>query len=140
MDWIIELTMIMKVLLACLLGGIIGWEREIHGSAAGIRTYSSICLGACVFALVSQSIVGADPARIAAQVVTGIGFLGAGVIFREGINIAGLTTAATLWTTAAIGLALAFSLYIVASISAIIVFLLLFLPRIRWWAKLSARR
>jgi putative Mg2+ transporter-C (MgtC) family protein len=103
MDLQTDLEIIMRVFIAFLLGGLIGWERERHGISAGIRTYGAICLGACVFGVVSSSIPGADPSRIAAQVVTGIGFLGGGLIFRQGDYVSGLTTAATLWATAAIG-------------------------------------
>src|SRR6185503_12078512 len=86
-----------RILISFLLGGIIGWERERHGISAGIRTYSAIALGSCVFGVLS--LMGTDPSRIAAQVVTGIGFLGGGLIFREGNYVTGLTTAATLWAT-----------------------------------------
>jgi len=78
-----------------------------------------------------------DPGRIAAQVVTGVGFLGAGVIFREGTAIAGLTTAATLWGTAAVGMATAFGFYYIAGFTSLVLFALLFLPRMSWWEKIS---
>jgi putative Mg2+ transporter-C (MgtC) family protein len=104
---------LIRMLLASLLGGLIGFERDIHGRAAGLRTHILVSLGAAVFTIlseiVSQSVSAssfpADPARIAAQVVSGIGFLGAGVILKEGANVRGLTTAACLWSAAAIGMA-----------------------------------
>lgn len=132
-----DLEVVMRVILACLLGGMIGWERERHGISAGIRTYSAICLGSCVFGVLS--FMGSDPSRIAAQVVTGIGFLGGGLIFREGSVITGLTTAATLWATAAVGLAVAFGFYVIAILTATLIFLLLYLPKLHWWKKISAK-
>jgi putative Mg2+ transporter-C (MgtC) family protein len=103
--------MIGRLGLAALLGGLIGLERETHGQPAGLRTHMVVAIGACLIMLVSiymWKVVdpgGADPGRIAAQVVTGIGFLGAGAIVRYGVSIRGLTTAAALWTAAGIGLA-----------------------------------
>ena len=102
--------------LAALLGGAIGVERELRDREAGIRTHLLVSLGSALFTIVSAygfhefltgggSIVRADPTRIAAQIVTGIGFLGAGAIIREGLSVRGLTTAATLWVVAAIGMA-----------------------------------
>ena len=104
---------LIRMLLASLLGGLIGFERDIHGRAAGLRTHILVSLGAAVFTILSEIIsqstnasgFPADPARIAAQVVSGIGFLGAGVILKEGANVRGLTTAACLWSAAAIGMA-----------------------------------
>ena len=112
-----------RMLLAALLGGLIGLERDIHGRAAGLRTHLLVSLGAAVFTILSESIssgtIGAsgfqaDPGRIAAQVVSGIGFLGAGVIIKEGVNVRGLTTAACLWTAAAIGMATGSGYYEIA--------------------------
>ena len=102
-----------RMLLASVLGGVIGLERDMHGRAAGLRTHLLVSLGAAAYTILSLSIskstlasgFPADPARIAAQVVSGIGFLGAGVIIKEGVNIRGLTTAASLWSVAAIGMA-----------------------------------
>lgn len=132
-----DLEAVLRVLIACLLGGMIGWERERHGISAGIRTYSAICLGSCVFGILS--LTGPDPTRIAAQVVTGIGFLGGGLIFREGNYITGLTTAATLWATAAIGLAVSMGFYLISFLTSVLIFLLLYLPRLQWWKKISGK-
>lgn len=132
-----DLEVIMRALIACLLGGMIGWERERHGVSAGIRTYSAISLGSCVFGILS--LTGPDPTRIAAQVVTGIGFLGGGLIFREGNYVAGLTTAATLWATAAIGLAVSMGFYLISVLTSILIFLLLYLPKLGWWRKISGK-
>ncbi len=89
---------------------LIGWERERHRNivSAGIRTYGAIALGSCAFGILSFFVADGDPSRIASQVVTGIGFLGGGIIFRQGDYVTGLTTAATLWATAAVGLAVSF--------------------------------
>lgn len=104
----------LKLMLACLLGGIVGWQRETRDQPAGLRTHMLVCVGSCLVMLVSIGaattngtlIARADPGRIAAQVVSGIGFLGAGTILRQGSGVRGLTTAASLWTVAAIGLAI----------------------------------
>jgi putative Mg2+ transporter-C (MgtC) family protein len=139
-DWQADFEVISRIFIAFLLGALIGWERERHGISAGIRTYGAICLGACVFGIVSVTVAGADPSRIAAQVVTGIGFLGGGLIFRQGDNyVSGLTTAATLWATAAVGLAVALGMYLISLTTAILIFALLFLPRLKWWKKISKK-
>jgi putative Mg2+ transporter-C (MgtC) family protein len=91
------------LLLAWLLGGLIGWQREATGRAAGLRTHVLVCVAACLITRVSFET--RDPGRIAAQIVTGVGFLGAGVILRRGVSVRGLTTAATIWTVAGIGIA-----------------------------------
>lgn len=97
--------------LAFLLGGLIGLERETHGQAAGLRTHVVVTIGAALITLISLRVAemgtgpNTDPGRIAAQIVTGIGFLGAGAILRYGMTIRGLTTAACLWTSAGIGMA-----------------------------------
>jgi putative Mg2+ transporter-C (MgtC) family protein len=139
-DFQTDIAVISRIIIAFLLGGLIGWERERHGISAGIRTYGAICLGSCVFGIVSLSVAGADPSRIAAQVVTGIGFLGGGLIFRQGDNyVSGLTTAATLWATAAVGLAVALGMYLISMLTALLIFALLFLPRLKWWKKISKK-
>lgn len=134
-----DLEIFARIVTAFLLGALIGWERERHGISAGIRTYGAISLGACVFGVLSISIVNADPSRIAAQIVTGIGFLGGGVIFRQGDYVSGLTTAATLWATAAVGLAVSFGLYLISFLTAILLYLLLYLPRLPWWKKVTGK-
>src|SRR5213592_4206459 len=106
---------LLRLAIAGALGGVIGLERELDEKAAGLRTHILVSLGSALFTLVSaygfsEFVAGAgtsrtDPTRIAAQIVTGIGFLGAGVIFRQGFNVRGLTTAASLWLVAAVGMA-----------------------------------
>ena len=127
----IELEMVLRVLMAVVLGGIIGFQRERSGKAAGLRTHILICAGAALFTVVSIygfSMVG-DPARVAAGVVAGIGFLGAGAILhREGGIVEGITTAATIWAIAAIGLAAGAGLYLVSVVTTVVVLIVLLLP------------
>jgi putative Mg2+ transporter-C (MgtC) family protein len=92
-----------RIALSLGLSGILGFEREARHKSAGMRTHMLVGMGATLFTLVSVDFPGGDPARVAAQVVTGVGFLGAGVIFRQGATVRGLTTAANLWVVAAIG-------------------------------------
>src|SRR5215216_6816422 len=97
-----------RLLLAAVLGGAIGAERELNDQAAGLRTHMLLTIGACLFTLVSAYGFGAgprDPSRLAAQIVTGIGFLGGGAIVRHGLTVKGLTTAASIWATASVGVA-----------------------------------
>jgi putative Mg2+ transporter-C (MgtC) family protein len=106
-----------------VLGAVIGLEREYRGYPAGVRTMALVCLGSALFADMSRVYGGND--RIAAQIVTGIGFLGAGLIFREGLSIKGVTTAATIWTVAAVGVAVGVEAYIVATFASLLAVLLL---------------
>jgi len=118
-----ELEIIGRLALAGLLGGLIGLERELRGYPAGIRTLALVALGSCLFTDISQLLGGED--RVAAQIVTGIGFLGAGVIFREGYTVKGITTAATIWAAAAVGMAIGADLFIVGIAGAVAVFAIL---------------
>ena len=116
-------------MLATVLGGVLGVEREARNQAAGLRTHTLVALGACCFTLSSVSMeellraqanpsgTQADVSRIASQIVVGIGFLGAGVILRHGQAVRGLTTAANLWLTAAVGLACGLGLYVLAGVT-----------------------
>lgn len=133
MDWQLELLFAGRTLLAALLGGFIGWERQWHARDAGIRTYSAVSLGSCVFALVSSHIPGGDPSRLAANIVTGVGFLGAGILLRERGRTIGLTTAATVWTTAAVGTAVGFGMYLLAVCTSLMTFCLLAAHHIPGW-------
>jgi len=130
------------ILLAFILGFSIGCEREIHHSSAGLRTYAAIALGACLFGILSTHVSGpsiytsiVDPSRIAAQIVTGVGFIGAGVIFKSGNATRGLTTAATLWVTAAIGLAVAFNMIVLPVITTLLVIFTLSLAHSKTWLR-----
>ena len=114
---------ILRMVVAALLGGLVGLEREVSDQPAGFRTHILVSLGAALFTLVgaySFDEEGVDATRIAAQVVTGIGFIGAGVIFQHGPSIKGLTTAASLWVTAAIGTAAALGYWDAALVTTII--------------------
>jgi putative Mg2+ transporter-C (MgtC) family protein len=99
------LLVVGQIMMAAALGAAIGLEREFGLQPAGLRTHMLVSLGATLFTLAGVDLAHSDPTRVAAQVVTGIGFLGGGAIFKEGVNVRGLTTAASLWVTAAIGLA-----------------------------------
>jgi putative Mg2+ transporter-C (MgtC) family protein len=117
----------LRLALAAVLGGAIGLEREYRRKPAGLRTNMLIALGSALFSILSVELgAGAgSPDRIAAQVVTGIGFLGAGAILRSGENVHGLTTAATIWVNAAIGMAAGLGSYTVAAVSAAITLVVL---------------
>jgi putative Mg2+ transporter-C (MgtC) family protein len=118
-----QLAIVGRLAFAAALGAFIGLERELRGYPAGVRTVALVALGSALFTDVSQLLGGDD--RVAAGIVTGIGFLGAGVIFREGYTVRGITTAAALWSAAAIGMAVARELYLVAGLGAVLVFILL---------------
>jgi len=123
--------MVLRLLLAAGLGAAIGYQRERTGKPAGLRTHTLICLGAALFTVASIYGFGAtsDAARVAAGVVAGIGFIGAGAIIRGGEGIiAGLTTAATIWVVAGVGLAAGAGLYIVSTVSTALILIVLFLP------------
>lgn len=122
----------LRLVLSCILGGIIGYERQSRRKSAGLRTNVLVCLGSCLIMVMSvemyQAVEGrtnADPARLAAQVVSGIGFLGAGAIMKEGLSVTGLTTAACLWVVAGVGLAVGAGFYAGALISTALVFVTL---------------
>ena len=128
----IMLEMVLRLLLAAALGAVIGYQRERAGKQAGLRTHILISSGAALITLVSIYGFGSasDPARVAAGGVVGVGFLGAGVILhREGGIVAGLTTAATIWVMAGIGLAAGVGLYVVATVATAIVLGVLIMPR-----------
>ena len=133
----IDTKFVIGVLIATFLGGVLGFEREIHGRPAGLRTHLLVSLGSATFMLLSPYVasmgqgIPADPGRIAAQIVTGIGFLGAGAIVREGISVRGLTTAASLWMAAAIGMTAGTGRYMGAIfVTAMALFALVLLPRL----------
>lgn len=138
-----DLALLGRLLLASLLGGVIGLEREIHGRPAGFRTHLLVSLGSCLFCITSIEFyrifgdfsrarpIGVDPGRIAAQVVTGIGFLGAGAIIRDKAAVRGLTTAACLWVAAALGVACGAGLsYLAVCVTLIAILNLLFLKMV----------
>lgn len=126
-----EVETVLRLVLAAALGAAVGYQREKSGKPAGLRTHTLICLGAALFTVASLHGfgIGSDPSRVAAGIVTGIGFLGAGAIMHrsEGI-VSGLTTAATIWSVAAIGLAIGTGMYLVPVVSTVLVLVVLFLP------------
>ena len=129
----VELDVAVKLFLAALAGGLVGLEREKHGRPAGLRTNLLVAVGSCVMVIVSeafytkyggfdaQSMLRIDPSRVAAQIVTGVGFLGAGVILKEGPSVRGLTTAASLWTVAGLGMAFGMGFYSLGAIATVLV-------------------
>ena len=133
LDWP---ELVLRLALAAVLGAAIGLERELREREAGLRTHLLVSLGSALFTVVSAygfhaflssgaNVVRADPTRIAAQIVTGIGFLGAGAIIRQGLSVRGLTTAATLWVVAAIGMACGAGYYSAAVVTTVLVILTL---------------
>ena len=135
------LEILMRVFSACMLGFAIGLEREMTNKYAGLRTNILVCLGACLFTIISiygfPTVVTdehangiRDTARVAAQVVTGIGFIGGGTVLRHGATVFGLTTAATLWMVASIGMACGAGQYLIAVVSTVISILILVSVRV----------
>ena len=125
---------VIRLLVSFFLGAVVGFERQYHEKPAGFSTNTLICMGSAVFAMVSllsAQYYGGDPARIAAQIVTGVGFLGAGSIIREGNKISGLTTAAGIWVVAAIGMATGYGEFGIAGFAVVCVLILqIFLRKI----------
>ncbi len=130
---------ILRLFLGALIGGIIGFERSAHGRAAGFRTHLLVCVASVLIMIISEyfhylsvwdsSYVRVDPARLAAGAITGVGFLGAGVIVKMGLTIQGLTTAACLWIVSAIGLSIGSGLYTAGLVSFVITYISLWLLR-----------
>lgn len=126
----IQVLISLRLFFAFIVGIIIGYDRERSGKAAGIRTQMLVCVGAALIASMSlyigrqNNVLTADPARMMSQIVVGIGFLGAGVIIKNGNKVSGVTTAATIWITAAIGIALGTGFYLPALVSTLLVLLL----------------
>ena len=126
----VELGFILKVCLCFLAGFAIGFERESKGKDAGISTHSLVILGSMLFTFMSVQAETGDNMRIAAAIVTGIGFLGAGVILKSGAEVHNLTTAASLWFAAAIGMAFGFGFYVVGVLSAFVAIIVLRIPHV----------
>ena len=127
-DFGLQLDLAARLIVAAALGALVGAEREIHGHPAGIRTHMLVALGSGIFTVLSIHGFGqdvnptrVDPTRIAAQIVSGIGFLGAGAILKDGIVIRGLTTAASLWATAAVGMAAGAGEYVIGIVAAAVI-------------------
>ena len=126
MDIHIYLEEAAQVSIAFVIGAILGLEREFRSKPAGFRTMILICVGSCIYTILSKEAGLGTSDRIASNIVTGIGFLGAGVIFKEGISVIGLTTAALIWITAALGMAIGYHHYPLAIVVTIIVVIALF--------------
>jgi len=135
-----EYIIVIRLAASVLIGGLIGFERTFHGRPAGFRTHALVCLASALLMLVtvyqdvwmthvSQEAIRTDPTRMAQGIMTGIGFLGAGVIFKEGLTVRGLTTAASIWVTAAIGILVGIGFYFAAALGAGIVLIILSLFR-----------
>jgi len=123
----VEVDIIIKLIVAAVLGSIVGFERELHHNPAGFRTQALVCMGAALFTLLPSAFSGynADPLRMAAGVVTGIGFLAAGIIFRSENKVHGLTTAAEIWAMAAVGVAVGMGLYYAAIAATVLILVIL---------------
>ena len=129
----LQIQIVIPLLLSTFLGAFIGLEREYKGKEAGIQTYSLVSLGACLFTIASFELfnktllktgLSFDPSRVIQAIAIGIGFIGAGVIFRQEISIKGLTTAAGLWVTAAVGIVVGAGLYLLASFATFLIILI----------------
>lgn len=127
----IEIKFIISMLLAVVLGYLIGAERESRGKDAGISTHIFVISGAMLFTLLSGMVDPASKSRIAAQIVTGIGFLGAGLILKEGTSVKNLTTAASLWFAGAIGMSIGFGFYIVAALAGLVAIVVPRIPHVK---------
>ncbi len=135
---IADIDILIRIIFAIVLGSVIGLERELTNKSAGLRTQIMVCLGSCIFTILS--IYGfstavtlyplGDPSRVAAQIITGIGFIGAGTVLRQGLTVTGLTTASTLWIAAAIGMACGCGKLSIAVVSTILAIAVLVLVRI----------
>jgi len=125
-----EYTIIIRLILSVFLAGLVGWQRERAHTPAGLRTHMLVALGATIFTLIASELgilVGIDTTRITAGIVTGIGFLGAGTIIQYQDSIRGLSTAASIWTVAAIGMAVGYGMYMLSIVGAVLILLILLL-------------
>ena len=148
MDINLQVELALRLVFALIIGGLIGSERHFHNKPAGARTHSLVCLASALFMIVSIygfsgfdqiPAIRRDPARLAAQVISGMGFIGAGVIWKEGVNIKGLTTATTLWLVCGLGLASGSGMYIPAVLTAILAYAALYLFH-HWESALMRKR
>ena len=134
MSGLAELELFGKILLAGLLGFLVGLERELMGSPAGDRTFSLVSIGSALFTVLAFDVFGApsgnDPGRVAANVLTGVGFLGGGMILKEGGAVRGLTTAAGLWAVAAVGMAVGAERYLLAILTTVLIMLVFAAERV----------
>ena len=128
-----ETDLILRLVIAAIFGGIIGWERQRDQKPAGLKTHMLVSMGSALFTLISFTVLVTldnmliDPTRIAAGIITGVGFLGAGAILQSKGEIHGLSTAATIWVVAAVGMAVGFGLFVLAGCTAVITVIMLFI-------------
>ncbi len=138
MDIKFELIIGAKLVCALLMGGLVGFEREKNNKFAGVRTFGAIAVASCIFVAIAEHLTDDTSAiaRILASIATGIGFIGAGLIFKDGNQTHGLTTSAALWATAGIGSAVALNFFIIAGFGTIIVYFLLRMNQFKWYKKM----
>lgn len=127
---------LLRLILATLAGGLIGLEREVVHKPAGIRTHMLVSLGSALFVLVTLTTIPSEVARIIAGIATGIGFLGAGTIFKAKNEVQGLTTAASVWTVAAVGIAIGLGYYLMTIIAAALILIILHLNKLEFFKRL----
>ena len=127
---------ILRLVLATVAGGLIGLEREVVHKPAGIRTHMLVCLGSALFMLVTLETFPTDVVRIIAGVATGIGFLGAGTIFKAKDDVHGLTTAASIWSVSAVGLSIGLGYYLITIIAVVLILLILQLNKMEFFKRL----
>jgi putative Mg2+ transporter-C (MgtC) family protein len=132
-----DFVLIARAALAAILGFVIGWERESRGSPAGDRTYAMVALGSAAFTAVGVESFPATAEKLIAGVVTGVGFLGAGMIMREGTNVRGLTTAASIWAVASIGVVVGAGEYIIGVFLAGLIFIILTWERLPYLSRVG---
>lgn len=125
MNFNVDYEIGLRLLISFVLGSAIGLEREYNSKAAGLRTMIMICLGSTIFTEISMFMGGNSPDRIASNIVTGVGFLGAGVIFKDGLSVSGITTATTIWIAAALGMAVGAGEYFIAVVSTGVIIIVL---------------
>ncbi|TDD97911.1 MgtC/SapB family protein [Flavobacterium cellulosilyticum] len=139
MDINAELIIVSKLIISFFLGAFIGFDREKHGRDAGIRTYAAVCIGATLFTAIAAHLVNnqGETLRVIANIITGIGFLGAGIIYRNNSvgTSHGLTTAATIWCTSAVGVAVGLNMFIIAIVASLALYFLLSLHHQKWYLK-----
>lgn len=133
---VVDTEIFIRLVLSVLIGGLVGLEREVVHKPAGVRTHMLVCLGSALFALVTLQTLPEETGRIIAGVATGIGFLGAGTIFKAKDSVHGLTTAASIWIVAAVGLAIGVGHYFMTAVAAVLVLIVLNLNRIEFFNKL----
>ncbi len=129
-----DYSILLKLFLAILLAGLVGWQREKTKTPAGLRTHMLVALGSTIFTVISYElglISPIDPTRLTAGIVTGVGFLGAGTIIHQSDSVRGLSTAASIWTVAAVGMAVGYGMYFLAIVGSILTLLILMLEGVK---------